>query len=278
MRIRLLRDGVPALTVARLDETTVLVTDLATSESRTFEAAPDHILHWMVLYDEADVAALNLLETLGSATESFALKFVGGQWLTTDGMKFPSRSEAIKHQQQLDAEIPAKGHGSGLHPPTEDVRIANVGTYDLPMGPMYRAKPPQYGSRKRKKYGEDPGDSFGGSSSGTPSPTDTSTQAATPPVGGKQPITKDSAGRLAKVGYMGPDMGPFSCGHCEHFQSSGTEAVLGDDGGGSGMCNHPEVQSKVDAQGCCNEYSPVSYASQVLNANPGASPGDGIVA
>lgn len=57
-----------------------------------------------------------------------------------------------------------------------------------------------------------------------------------------------------KVGYMGPDQGPFSCSNCKHYQ---------DKKDGSG-CNQSEVIAElgkgenglapVSPQGCCNEF------------------------
>ncbi len=49
--------------------------------------------------------------------------------------------------------------------------------------------------------------------------------------------------RLAKsspqVVYMGPEKGPFKCGHCEYFQSPS-------------QCQ--KVAGMIDANGCCNLY------------------------
>lgn len=39
--------------------------------------------------------------------------------------------------------------------------------------------------------------------------------------------------------YMGPDKGPFKCGHCEYFMAPNA-------------CQ--KVQGPIDAEGCCNLY------------------------
>ena len=46
------------------------------------------------------------------------------------------------------------------------------------------------------------------------------------------------------VNYMGPEKGPFKCGHCRFFSAA------------QGYCQHPEVRAHVEAAGCCNEFSP----------------------
>lgn len=42
-------------------------------------------------------------------------------------------------------------------------------------------------------------------------------------------------------GYMGPENGPFACGHCIHFEAPGSCAL---------------VSGKIDAAGCCNLFEP----------------------
>lgn len=48
-------------------------------------------------------------------------------------------------------------------------------------------------------------------------------------------------------GYVSPDLGPFECGNCTHFD-------------GQGACDHPqvvsdpEVNGQVEAEGCCNFF------------------------
>lgn len=59
-----------------------------------------------------------------------------------------------------------------------------------------------------------------------------------------------------KVGYMGPDNGPFRCGSCVHYKTT-------DKGSG---CDDKEVRAElgegksglapVDENGCCNEFKP----------------------
>jgi hypothetical protein len=80
----------------------------------------------------------------------------------------------------------------------------------------------------------------------------------------------DSGIGSAQTGYAGPENGPFECDHCIHFDGQGT-------------CNNPqvqadpEVQGKVDAEGCCNLYSPAQEgeAGGGESEEEGAMPGAG---
>lgn len=45
-----------------------------------------------------------------------------------------------------------------------------------------------------------------------------------------------------EVNYMGPEMGPFMCGHCFFYDET------------EGDCEHPKVDAPVEAEGCCNLY------------------------
>ena len=64
-----------------------------------------------------------------------------------------------------------------------------------------------------------------------------------------------------KVGYMGPESGPFCCSRCKHYK-------VRNDGSG---CDQKEVVAElgkgknglapVDPQGCCNEFEPRPYTS-----------------
>ncbi|HEX3156787.1 MAG TPA: hypothetical protein VHV32_19315 [Candidatus Angelobacter sp.] len=51
----------------------------------------------------------------------------------------------------------------------------------------------------------------------------------------------------AQAGYVTPDLGPFECENCIHFD-------------GQSQCNHPtvqgdpEVQGNVEPEGCCNFF------------------------
>lgn len=64
-------------------------------------------------------------------------------------------------------------------------------------------------------------------------------------------------------GYVTPDLGPFECDNCVHFQAPSA-------------CDHPEVVSdpevngQVDAKGCCNFFK-----SQGGQSGAGASDNDG---
>lgn len=44
------------------------------------------------------------------------------------------------------------------------------------------------------------------------------------------------------VNYMGPEMGPFMCGHCFFFDAVDSK------------CDHPKVNAPVEEEGCCNLY------------------------
>jgi hypothetical protein len=56
-------------------------------------------------------------------------------------------------------------------------------------------------------------------------------------------------------GYVTPDLGPFECENCVHFEQPTT-------------CNHPEVvndpevQGQVEAEGCCNFFKSAHNESQ----------------
>jgi hypothetical protein len=59
----------------------------------------------------------------------------------------------------------------------------------------------------------------------------------------------------AQSGYVTPDLGPFECENCVHFQPPG-------------QCDHPqvtsdpEVQGKVDPESCCNFFKSAHRQSQ----------------
>lgn len=56
----------------------------------------------------------------------------------------------------------------------------------------------------------------------------------------------------AQAGYAGAENGPFECGNCIHFD-------------GQGKCDNPqvisdpEVNGQVEAEGCCNLFSPAAH-------------------
>lgn len=59
----------------------------------------------------------------------------------------------------------------------------------------------------------------------------------------------------AQSGYAEPQLGPFECHNCVHFQDPG-------------RCNHPQVESDpevegmVDPEGCCNFFKSSGRESQ----------------
>lgn len=62
-------------------------------------------------------------------------------------------------------------------------------------------------------------------------------------------------------GYVTPELGPFECDNCEHFEAPSS-------------CNHPmvvsdpEVQGQVEAKGCCNYFKSLSGAAPAGPARP----------
>jgi hypothetical protein len=64
-------------------------------------------------------------------------------------------------------------------------------------------------------------------------------------------------------GYVTPDLGPFECDNCTHFQAPDT-------------CDHPEVVSdpevngQVEAKGCCNFFKSLGGSSDQQTAKPQA--------
>lgn len=69
---------------------------------------------------------------------------------------------------------------------------------------------------------------------------------AAPPA----PDPKQDEGIGSKLtGYAPPNMGPFSCANCVHFDGQGScdnQQVVAD----------PEVNGAVEADGCCNLFNP----------------------
>lgn len=82
-----------------------------------------------------------------------------------------------------------------------------------------------------------------------PSMTSKSGAAPTPPTDPQMNDSDDQGIGSKESGYAGPDMGPFSCANCSHFDGQGScdnEKVMAD----------PEVNGKVEADGCCNLFRP----------------------
>jgi hypothetical protein len=87
-------------------------------------------------------------------------------------------------------------------------------------------------------------------------------------------MTKPAEGiGSAQSGYATPDNGPFECGNCIHFD-------------GTNKCDNPqvvsdpEVNGQVEAEGCCNLFSPAEHEggedeSGEEEGETGAIPGAG---
>lgn len=60
-----------------------------------------------------------------------------------------------------------------------------------------------------------------------------------------------------QANYMGPDKGPFKCGHCEYFQAPAS-------------CS--KVSGIVDAEGCCNLYETIGGGGQAQLSMPRNGP------
>jgi hypothetical protein len=69
----------------------------------------------------------------------------------------------------------------------------------------------------------------------------------------------------AQAGYVTPDLGPFECENCIHFEEPNS-------------CNHPqvmsdpEVQGQVDPEGCCNFFKSAHNESQSDEHSEGLNP------
>ena len=71
-----------------------------------------------------------------------------------------------------------------------------------------------------------------------------------------EPQTSDmQPSGTAQSGYVTPDLGPFECDNCTHFD-------------GQNSCNHPQVQNdpevsgQVDPEGCCNYFQSAGRETQ----------------
>jgi hypothetical protein len=78
------------------------------------------------------------------------------------------------------------------------------------------------------------------------------------PTSGAQP--SEPGDGTQQAGYVTPDLGPFECDNCSHFQAPNA-------------CDHPqvvsdpEVNGQVDPKGCCNFF-------KSLSGGKGANPQD----
>jgi hypothetical protein len=87
---------------------------------------------------------------------------------------------------------------------------------------------------------------------------------------GNDPSDEQGIGS-AQAGYATPENGPFECSNCVHFDgqaSCDNSQVISD----------PEVQGKVDPEGCCNFFRPSGNENQQEEqgeTETGAIPGAG---
>ena len=81
------------------------------------------------------------------------------------------------------------------------------------------------------------------------------TQALRGPVQDVQQAPSGAPSGTQQSGYVTPDLGPFECENCVHFQPPSE-------------CNQPEVVSdpevggQVDPQGCCNFFESAHNETQ----------------
>jgi hypothetical protein len=84
---------------------------------------------------------------------------------------------------------------------------------------------------------------------GAPSP------APQPTESGANLVAPQEGVGSVQSGYATPDMGPFECGNCIHFQAPNA-------------CDHPqvvsdpEVNGQVEEDGCCNLFRPAEQAEE----------------
>lgn len=97
-----------------------------------------------------------------------------------------------------------------------------------------------------------------------PPPAGVESNAAPLPTPPAVPAPDNDEGIGSKLtGYAPPNMGPFSCSNCVHFDGSGScdnQQVVAD----------PEVNGAVEADGCCNLFNPSKGDNDADDA--GASP------
>jgi hypothetical protein len=65
----------------------------------------------------------------------------------------------------------------------------------------------------------------------------------------------DQPSGSAQSGYATPDLGPFECDNCVHFEAPNRCNQ-------SQVVSDPEVQGNVDAEGCCNLFTSAHKESQ----------------
>lgn len=80
---------------------------------------------------------------------------------------------------------------------------------------------------------------------------------------------ESQADGTAATGYATPDLGPFECDNCVHFD--GTSRCDNPD-----VINDPEVQGNVDAEGCCNLFKSAHKESQESEHSEGLGGDSGV--
>lgn len=104
-----------------------------------------------------------------------------------------------------------------------------------------------------------------------PPPMDAGAPPPLDPIGGSPDTGTDPMGEASKYdaqkvsqptsGYMGPEAGPFACGHCVHFTQPGSCEI---------------VQGDIDPGGCCNLYESADEGgSPDPDGDPGTDPTQG---
>jgi hypothetical protein len=84
----------------------------------------------------------------------------------------------------------------------------------------------------------------------------------------QQPQQSEPGDGTQQSGYVMPDLGPFECENCTHFEAPN-------------RCNHPEVvadpevNGNVEAEGCCNFFKSAGQESQAEeHSDSGVSEGE----
>ena len=94
---------------------------------------------------------------------------------------------------------------------------------------------------------------------------------STPPPSGAGDGGDDQGDGTQASGYVTPDLGPFECDNCTHFQapsSCDNPQVMSD----------PEVNGQVEAKGCCNLFKSLHGDANEQTQSPMSDSGAGAAA